>query len=154
VLFGFRLVKPGAWGKPQNQCDVLWSDHRKNGWVLETSELKPYAGGGPADELGRFADEVLKKVRIDAAGLDAAEPRLKVTSLQGRQLEIVFRPFGKPYVDQHRIDGRPVDYRAFPLLENPWVRQAVDGDILTVTRGGKVRTWDFKNWTTMEAAAK
>lgn len=148
VLFGFKLVRPGAWGKPQNACDVLWSDHRKNGWVLETSELKPYAGGGHESELDRFAGDVLAKVRIDAAGLDAAEPRLKVASLRGRQLEIVFRPFGKPYVDQHRVDGKPVDYRAFPLLENPWVRQAVDGDVLTVKHGDATRTWNFRTWTT------
>ncbi len=148
MLFGFRLVKPGAWGKPQRDCDVLWSDHRKNGWVLETSELKSYAGGGPETELDRFAEDVLKKVRIDTAGIDDAAPRLQVTSLQGRRLEIVFRPFGTPYTDQHRVDGRPVDYRAFPLLENPWVRQAVDGDVLTVKHGGATRTWNFKTWTT------
>jgi hypothetical protein len=150
VLFGFKLVKPGAWGKPQNQCDILWSEQHKNGWVLETSEVKPYVGESPDAELERFGEDVLKKCKIDASGIDAAQPQLKYTSLQGRQLEIAFRPFGEPYVDQHKIDGKPVDYRAFPLMENPWVSQAVDGDILTVKRNGVTRTWDFKRWSTAE----
>lgn len=147
VLFGFKLVKPGAWGKPQNQCDVLWSEEHRNGWALETSEVKPYAGGGTDAELDRFAEDVLKKCTIDAVDIDAVQPQLKYASLKGRQLEITFRPFGKPYVDQHKIDGKPVDYRSFPLMESPWVSQAVNGDILTVKHGGVTRTWDFKNWT-------
>lgn len=146
VLFAFRTIKPYTWGKPREACDVLWCDARKNGWILETSEVAPYAGGEPVAELARFASDVLKKTSIDASGLDAKTPRLRYTSLTGHTLDIVYMPHAIPYTNQHQIDGKPVDYRAFPLMGNPWVQQAADGDVLTLNHGGETRTYDFKRW--------
>ena len=138
-----------VWGKSEQACDVLWSNHRTNGWVLETSELRPYAGGGRYSELKRFADKaaVATKGKIEASRTEDGKPALTYTTDGGRRLEMTFRPFGKPYPDQHRIDGAVVDYRRFPLMSNSWVRQDVDGDILTLTHGGATRTYAFANWT-------
>lgn len=151
VLFAFRSIKPVEWGKPRENCDVLWCNARRNGWILETSEAKPYAGGGELKELARFASDVLKKTKIDATGIDAAVPRLVYTSLTGHTLDLTFTPFGKPYRDQRKIDGKAVDYRAFPLMGNPWVQQAVDSPLLTVQHGGARRTYDFAAWSVSES---
>jgi hypothetical protein len=150
MLFAFQTIRPSAWGQPEQGCDVLWSDHRRNGWVLETAELRPYAGGGAEAELDRFAADVLAKGRIDASGMDQATPRLEYTTVGGHRLELDFRPFGQHYVDQHRIDGAVVDYRAFPLMDNPWVHQEVDGDALTLSQGGSTRVYDFSAWSVTE----
>lgn len=150
VLFAFRSIKPAAWGKPREKCDVLWCEARRNGWILETSEVTPYAGGGVSMELARFASDVLKKSKTDASQLDAKPPRLRYTSITGHTLDLTFTPFGTPYRDQHKVDGAPVDYRAYPLMGNLWVHQDAGGTLLTLQHGAAKRTYDFAAWKVSE----
>jgi hypothetical protein len=149
MLFAFRLLGPSHWGahRAKERCDVLVSDTRRTGWVLETTPLEPFAGGGVDAELDRFATSIVERCHVDDSGLDAERPRLVVTALDGHVLDITYRPHGQPYRDQHRIDGVPVDYAAFPLLGNPWVRQKVDGDELVIEHGGESVRYDFRTWT-------
>jgi hypothetical protein len=152
MLFAFHPLQPYTWGKPQQGFDVLWSDARKNGWVLETSALTPFRGGGVETELARFADAVLKQTKIEVTQMETATPRLVYTALDGHVLTLSYRPHGQPYTNQQQIDGQVVDYRAFPLLDNPWVRQEVNGDTLTVQHGKAQRVYDFKNWQVTETS--
>lgn len=147
VLFAFKSIKPCTWGKVQEKCDVLWCDARKNGWILETSEAKPYAGGDATMELARFASDVMKKSKIDSSEIDSNVPRLRYTSITGHTLDLTFTPFKTKYAGQRKVDGSPVDYSSYPLMENPWVHQEVNGDVLTLKHDGLVRTYDFANWT-------
>jgi hypothetical protein len=133
VLFAFRTIKPYTWGTPEHDCDVLWSDDRTNGWVLETSPVTPYAGGGVDAELNRFAAAVTSKVKVDSSGLTGDTPNLKVTNLAGKQLDLTFRPLGTPYTDQHKVDGVVVDYKSFPLVETRQLTQQVGNEHQTVT---------------------
>ena len=152
VLFAFRYAQPAAWGAPMNRenCDVLWSDARNNGWVLETVPVAAYGGGSPDAELGRFMEAVLSRTKLDVSSLETFRPALSYRSLDGHQLDMTYRPHGAMYTDQNRIDGRPVDYRAFPLFGNPWVTQSLGGDNLVVNHAGKSLVYDFKNWTRRE----
>ncbi len=147
VLFAFRTVRPWKWVTPAHDCDVLESNDRTNGWVLETSPVTPYAGGGIDAELERFAAAVCAKVTVDESGMSGDLPRLKVKNLSGHELDITFRPIDQPYTDQHKIDGRPLDYKTWPLIGTPWCRQAVDADTLEITADGKTLRYDFKTWT-------
>jgi hypothetical protein len=149
MLFAFRLLGPSHWAAPRakERCDVLESDARRTGWVLETSPLEPFAGGGVDAELDRFATAIVERTRVDETGLEAERPRLVFTALDGHVLDITYRPHGQAYRDQHRIDGVPVDYAAFPLLGNPWVRQELDGDELVIEHGGETLRYDFRTWT-------
>jgi hypothetical protein len=147
TLFAFRPVKNYTWGKPVQGHDVLLSDYRRNGWILETAELTAYAGGGVDAELARFAAAVQSKTRIDASDIDAAKPRLRYTSLSGHQLDITYRPHGQPYSGQQQIDGQAVDYTKYPLLGNSWVHQAVNGNQLNLHYGALSLDYDFGNWT-------
>jgi hypothetical protein len=45
-----------------------------------------------------------------------------------------------------------VDYNSFPLLGNPWVRQALDGDDLVISHGDRTLRYDFQAWTRSEHA--
>jgi len=148
VLFAFRYVQPAYWDKPRpkEQCDILKSDARNNGWVLETSPVAPFAGGSATAELDRFAAAVLAKTKLDAA-IDAPTPRISYQSLTSHHLELTYRGHKEPYTNQQVIDGKPVDYQSFPLFGNPWVNQPLGGDTLTISHGGKTLRYDFKNWT-------
>lgn len=146
MLFAFYTVAPHTWGKPQQDCDVLWSDARQNGWILQTSELAPFAGGGAQAELQRFAEAILAKTRIDASHVHENPPRLIYTSLTGQQFDLTYRPHGEPYSDQNKIDGQTVDYTRYPLLDSPWVHQSIDGNLLTLRHGGDTLNLDFENW--------
>jgi len=148
VLFGFRYAQPASWGNPRDKenCDIFMSDSRNNGWVLETSPVHPYVGGGIDAELGRFAEAILANTSLDASAIDADKPALSYRSLTGHQLKITFRKHAEPYADQQMIDGKPVDYLAFPLFGNPWVTQQLGGDTLKINHGGKTLQYDFKAW--------
>ena len=54
-----------------------------------------------------------------------------------------------------KINGQPVDYTTWPMLENPWMTQDAKGGPLTITGGGQVTVLDFSAWsvTTRAAAA-
>lgn len=150
MLMAFRSVRPCAWGKPWSGNDMLWCEARKNGWVLETSELAPFAGGGVDAELGRFAEAVLAKTRIDAAGIDDEKPCLRYTALSGRTLELTWMAHTEPYRGQCKVDGKIIDYHAWPLFDNPWVHQDLNSPVLTLKHGGRTLTYDFNRWAREE----
>ncbi len=152
MLFGFRSIKPYTWDKkPWGQHELLWVDARKNGWILQTAELAPFAGGGADAELDRFANEVLTKTKIDASGVDQDVPVLKYTGLNGRTLDFTYVPHGVPYKDQSKVNGKPIDYYAYPLFSNQWVRQDAGSPVLLIKHGGKTLTYDFSKWSKTES---
>jgi hypothetical protein len=44
-----------------------------------------------------------------------------------------------------------VDYLAWPIVENPWMRQT-DAERFELTDGVHRRTYDFEQWTVTEGA--
>lgn len=149
ILFAFHLFGDSRWTDPRakERCDVLTSDARRTGWILETSPLEPFADGGIDAELDRFAAAVVARTAVDASRLAMERPRLLFTSLSGHVLDITYRPHGEPYASQHTINGTAVDYDSFPLLGNPWVKQALDGDDLVIEHGTDTLRYDFRTWT-------
>jgi hypothetical protein len=148
MLMGFRSVQPVSWGKKQMEgCDLLWCEARTNGWVLETSELKTFAGGGGDAELNRFADALLANAKLDSTGLNRANPRLRYTSLMGHTLDLTWLPHNETYTGQSKVDGRVIEYPSWPLLKNPWVFQQTNSPYLAITIGGQRLEYDFAKWT-------
>ena len=147
VLFAFRSVRPAHWGKPDihDQLDLLECDERRNGWILETSTLAPFAGGGVEAELERFANAVRDKTRM---GDEVAShpPRLRFTNLAGHTLELRWHPPAEPYSGQCLLDGQPVAVDD-ALLSTPGVEQALGGDMTLNLPDHRKRIYDFKNWT-------
>jgi hypothetical protein len=147
MLMAFRSIRPAAWGKPWSGNDMLWCEARTNAWILETSELPPFAGGGPDAELARFTAAILGRTKIDAAGLDQKPPRIRYTTLGGSHLDLAWLPHGKPYSGHAKIDGQPVDYASWPLQANPWVRQQPGDPALHLRHGADRLSYDFAAWT-------
>jgi hypothetical protein len=150
MLMAFRSIRPAAWGKPWSGNDMLWCESRRNGWILETSELAPFSGGGPDAELERFAAALLDRTRVDASGLDQPAPRLRFTSLGGHRLDLTWLPHRQPYAGQAKIDGQAVDYPSWPLHGNPWVRQRPGNPALELKHGRDRLSYDFARWTRRE----
>jgi hypothetical protein len=117
------------------------------GWILETSEPGPFAGGGPEAELDHFAAAILGRAKVDASGLDQQPPRLRFTSLGGHQLDLTWLPHKQVYAGQAKIDGQPVDYPSWPLHGNPWVRQHPGNPALELTHGKDRLSYDFARWS-------
>jgi hypothetical protein len=154
ALFAFRYAAPAYWDKPREKerCDVLRSDSRVNAWALETAKPAAFPAGSPEQTLDAFAAAVLAKTRFDASALHSPSPKIAFRSLAGNLLELRFRPHKEPYANHHAIDGKPVDYAAFPLLGNPWMHQPLGGETLAIRHGAQTLTYDFKNWTRTESA--
>lgn len=72
MLFAFRYARPSFWEEHRlkEDCDVLRSEARTNGWMLLTAPSDEFSGGGTDAELSRFAEAVVSKARFDCAGLD------------------------------------------------------------------------------------
>jgi hypothetical protein len=145
MLMAFRSIKPCTWGKKWGDHDMLWCDARRNGWVLETSPLEPFAGGGPDAELERFADALGKRTKLDASRIDHDPPVMIYLSLAGRSMDFRWQPHKEAYDGHLKVDGKLVILDSARLHHNPLVRQQVGG-ALHVRAGGELHIWDFEAW--------
>ncbi len=103
------------------------------GLVVEVVSGSDYAS------LNAFKSAVDPK--FDAISFSSG-PAISYAALDGTTLETSYRNFDK-------INGTTVSYTTtnWPLLGNQWMNQDYDGDILTISKGGQTRTYDFLNWT-------
>lgn len=150
MLFAFRFTEPATWDKPdkREKLDLLRCDAQRGGWILETSPLAPFAGGGPDAELARFADALRTRTRFTAS-TDASPPKLTFTNLRGRTLSLRWKPAEPMVKDECQVDGKPVRYDLFPLLKTNGVHHP-NGGTLSLQAGKRVRKYDFKKWTITE----
>lgn len=145
MLMAFRCVKPWKWGKKWGNHDMLWCEARRNAWVLETTPLAPFAGGGVDAELERFAGTLIQRVSIDTSRIDQEQPSLTYRNLAGRTMEFRWQAHAEPYKDHMRVDGRPIVFDSTMLHRNALVSQKVGGPLI-VHDGPRVHIWDFKTW--------
>jgi len=150
MLFAFRFTEPAKWDKPnkRDKLDLLRCDAQRGGWILETSPLAPFAGGGVDAELTKFAAALLAKTKFTAA-TKSSPPSLNFTNLRGHVLSLRWKPAEAPVKNECLVDGKPVRYDLFPLLETHGVHQP-NGGALTLQFGNQSRVYDFKKWTVTE----
>jgi len=142
-------VKPCKWGKKWGNHDMLWCEARKNGWILETARLAPFAGGGVDAELDRFANTVIARTKLDASGIEQPVPAMKYRTLSGKIMEFRWQPHEEPYKDQLKVGGQPVEFSQELLHRNPWVYQKVGGPLLIQYEGRRL-AYDFDKWIRTE----
>ena len=153
MLFAFRFTAPAVWDKPntRERLDLLRCDAMRAGWILETSPLAPFAGGGVDAELSKFGDALLAKTRIKSS-TGVSPPALSFTNLCGNTLGIRWKPLEKPIQNACELNGNPVRYEAFPLLATYGTRHP-NGGSLTLKAGPRTRVYDFKKWTILDSPA-
>jgi hypothetical protein len=164
MMFAFRSASPTAWnlrrpkGKMErdlDKFDLLWSEARSNGWVLETAECRgAYQGTTPHEELRKFGDDLLARTKLEfTPERDGRHAHVSYLALSGRRLELTFLPHGERYTDQAKVDARVIDYGSWDRLSNPWVEQKAGSEILRVKPVGSDKgsassgvRYDFKRW--------
>lgn len=153
MLFAFRFTEPAKWDKPdkREKLDLLRCDAQRGGWILETSPLAPFAGGGPDAELDRFAKAMLTRTKFTAS-TDASPPKLSFTNLRGNTLGLRWKQAEPMVKDECQVNGKPVRYDRFPLLKTNGTHHP-NGGALSLQSGRRVRTYDFKKWTITETPA-
>jgi hypothetical protein len=145
MLFAFRAFTQPTWGKPTENNDVLYGDARRGGWVLQCADRDPFRADSVDAELQRFGDAICTpRVRVDLA---AAAPTARYVALDGRAMEMTYAHPWAGVKDNHRIDGAPIDYAAYPLLDNQAVAQRVDDPQLRIRINGQALDYDFEHWT-------
>lgn len=145
TFFAVLFPKGRTWGTDSvTGYDVIRSDHRRNGWILESAEASRY--GSSAKPFAAFVADVLANSRPDAKGLDDSLPRLAHKSIHGYSMEMVHDP-RPPFVNPEtspkvrRVAG--VDQPSFaswPALatSNGMAYQSRRGDTLhLVGKSGK-----------------
>ena len=137
VLFAFRSLTPAHWLSPDHRegLDLYASDAARGGWVLETVPVAGFAGGGVEAELARFAEAMVTRTKLDAAS-GAAPQCVVFTNLAGHHLELTWKSPEKAYAGECRMDGRPIDYAAFPLLDLPTAHQPLGKPLIVQTPAG------------------
>lgn len=147
VLIALTASEPFAWdpqagvrcGSPRPADSEFRIRSRHAGIGLETAAPSDFPGANPAAELAAFRDAVTTRSTLSLAS-DGASATF--TDRDGATIERVFG-------GDTRINGRRLAYETWPLLENPWMRQEVDGN-LTLTDGTSKRLYDVTNWTITE----
>ena len=134
VLVALRMNEPFAW---QMTSDVY--DHAASvlGVVVETAHPAAYPGSA-MDQLLAFKQQIQQHA-LDFS-VTAGVPSLRYTTAEGDTLGITFN-------GERRVNSEPMDLRAWPLLENPWMRQNLDADRLVVTFDAQQIAYDFGSWT-------
>ncbi|MBD3274554.1 MAG: hypothetical protein GF372_04550 [Candidatus Marinimicrobia bacterium] len=122
------------------EMNVLRSDGRKNGLVVETAGVAEYPATSAEDALQHFKEDILEKTHLDASGIDAENPGLVFVNLAGDTLDIQFGTY-------RRVNGRDIDFTDWPMLENPWMQQELREGILELKHDGEGRVYNFNNWT-------
>lgn len=156
MLFAFRFLQPAQWAggepgtdlisKTRDQLDRYVCDAARGGWILETSPLALFAGGGTDAELERFATVLVAKTKV-SGDVTAAPPRVIFKNLAGHTLDLTWKPVNEPHKGQCVLDGKPVDYTKYPLLSAPNADQPNAGPLTLKLLNGVQRTLDFKTWT-------
>jgi hypothetical protein len=109
--------------------------------AVETASPGEFPAANPGEQLRAFRSAVLSKSTLT---LDLRKsPMALYTNRLGDRLECV-------YDGADRINGKPVDYRAWPVSESPWTSRRSEADPLTVTDGTTERIYDFVTWRVSE----
>ncbi len=109
----------------------------KTAVAIETALPSEFPGGTPAEQLAEFRDRLLAKTKIEFQL--GAKPLGRYTDRAGHTVECQFDGADK-------IDGVPVDYAHWPVLENPWMHQAAGNESLFVQADGNAMVYDFNQW--------
>ena len=105
--------------------------------ALETAQPADFPGATPAEQLEKFRQQVLAKSALRLTGEKPA-----AATYRNRHGDTLACTFDGPDV----VNGKAVDYKAWPVLESPWTSQKLPNGPLELTDGKTVRSYDFIHW--------
>ena len=141
VLIAIHATQPFAWD-PQSgvssggkrKADSEFRIRGENvALALETALPADFGNATPEEHLAAFRDKIRASSKITPHTF---------TDHSGQQIE---RMFDGDTV----INGERIAYETWPLLENPWMRQEWNGDLI-LSDGKTKRHYDLTHWTITE----
>lgn len=102
--------------------------------AIECAHPDEFPGASPTEKLAKFRDAIRVKTKIEITGAAG-----RYSSRKGNIIERVFQ-------GEAKINGQPVDFSQWPMIDSPWVKQPRCGP-LTLTDGREKRVYDFEKWT-------
>ena len=101
--------------------------------ALEAAAPDAFPGDTPAAQLAAFRAHLLERTRLEI--VPGPNPVGRYTARSGDTLECRFD-------GDDAVNGRVVDYRGWPIVENPWMTQTTP-ERLSLTDGRTTRVYDF-----------
>ena len=154
VLVGLAASQPFPWdpaagirapaGKPPEGCAEFRIACRAAAVAIEAGVPGDFGAGPAADQLAAFRAVLRKATRIECT--PGEKPVARYVDRHGNRLECTFD-------GEDRVNGAVVDYRHWPILDNPWTVQTTP-EQLVIGDGETVRTYDFRRWKVTEAAGR
>ena len=131
ALIACRPLQPHIWKPIAEGERRLFSPYLKNGVVVQVAAASEFADMAAFE---RAIKALPLEVRLESV------PSVRFRSLRSRTLEFT-------YGEAPRVNGKPLDYTAWPLFGGPLLEAAVDSERLVMKHGGLRRTLDFRSLT-------
>lgn len=150
--------KAGVYSGQRNPADSEFRIYGENASVaLETALPEEYPGATPGQQLQAFRKDILAKTKINLTfkpNKTVDRPRNRTaTTGNGLVIGSYTDRFGvtleKTFDGDAKVNGKAINYDAWPLVENPWVRQERGGNLI-LTDGITERIYDVNKWTITE----
>ena len=111
--------------------------------AIETASPADFPGSTPGEQLAAFRTAVLATPA--PVHLATATPTARSTSRRGDTIEVALSkvPSTRPVA----INGLPINYNLWPMLENPWMYQRAGDPLLTLATATRRELLDFTAWT-------
>jgi hypothetical protein len=131
ALIACRVLQPYEWKPIAGGGRRLFSPYLRNGTIVQVAPVSEFGG---MDGFMRAILKLALEVRTEPV------PSVRFHSLRGRDLEFTW---GKT----PSVNGKPLDYDAWPLFGGPFLEAAVDSEKLVLKHGALRRTLDFRTLT-------
>ena len=131
ALIACRPLQRYEWRPIAGGGRRLFSPHLKNGAIVQVAAASEYSN---MEAFRRAILALPLETHLDP------EPSVRFQSLRGRALEFTWGQTPK-------VDGKPLDYAAWPLFGGPYLEAAVDSERLVMKHGKLRRTLDFQALT-------
>jgi hypothetical protein len=131
ALIAFRPLQPYSWKAIEGGGRRLFSPYTKNGAVVQVAAASEFAS------LDAFRKAILA---LPLEFTTEPTPHVRFRSLRGKTLDFT-------YGATPTVNGRAVDYGAWPLFGGPFLEADVDSEQLLMKHGSMRRKLDFRKLT-------
>lgn len=111
---------------------------RRGSWVLETTEIAPYATGGDMNaELEKFATAIGDKIKIELSAdyATSTKPKVTYTNIDGDVIEVTFFAPTDGYKNYYCVNGKSMTINRTYISKSDYMTQAAEQTVLTLKSG-------------------
>lgn len=134
--------------------------------AMETALPAEFSGTTPAERLAKFKSAIVATTKVSVTTVKVPPPPPAPTKdkkpaapigpsqvAKGVYMDRFGTKLEKTFQGEALIDGQPVDYASWPLVDNPWIHQDWEGN-MRISDGITERLYDVTHWTITEQKVK